>query len=158
MGLLDYASCERVFQPNLEGKPIVVLSNNDGCVVARSNEAKLIPGIKMGVPYFEVKNICKKYNIKTFSSNYPLYSSFSARVMSILRDFAINQEIYSIDESFLDLTGISNLTSYSQKMRATVKQWTGIPVSVGLGQTKVLAKFANHLAKKHKFLNNVKSV
>lgn len=149
-----YASCERVFQPVLENMPIVVLSNNDGCVIARSNEAKAL-NIKMGVPYFEIKDLCNKHNIHVCSSNYTLYGSMSKRVMSILGDFAIRQEIYSIDESFLDLTGINNLTAYAQQIRSKVHKWAGIPVSVGLGQTKVLAKFANHLAKKHKFLNNV---
>jgi DNA polymerase V len=143
-----------VFQPHLEHKPIIILSNNDGCAVARSHEAKSL-GIKMGVPYFEIKDICQKHDIQVFSSKYTLYSSMSRRVMSILKDFAVRQEIYSIDESFLDLTGVPNLTNYGQKIRDTVKQWTGIPVCIGIGHTKVLAKFANHLAKKHKFLNGV---
>ncbi len=149
-----YASCERVFQPHLEGKPIIVLSNNDGCAVARSNEAKTL-GIKMGQPYFEIRDLCRKYGVYVFSSNYTLYSDMSNRVMAILKQFAVRQEVYSIDESFLDLSGIDNLTNHGQKIRTTVKQWTGIPVCVGIGETKVLAKFANHLAKKHKFLNGV---
>lgn len=149
-----YASCERVFQPMLENKPIIVLSNNDGCVIARSNEAKAL-NIKMGVPYFEIKDLCNRHNIHVCSSNYTLYGSMSRRVMSILSDFAIRQEVYSIDESFLDLSGINNLTAYAQQIRTRVHKWTGIPISIGLGHTKVLAKFANHLAKKHKFLNNI---
>ena len=151
-----YASCERVFQPQLNGKPVIILSNNDGCVIARSNEVKQNPiSIKMGVPYFEIKQQCQKYAVHVFSSNYTLYGNMSARVHSILKDMAVRQEVYSIDESFLDLTGIADLTNYAQKIRSRVKQWTGIPVCVGLGQTKVLAKLANHLAKKHKFLNGV---
>lgn len=149
-----YASCERVFQPALEGKPIIVLSNNDGCAVARSNEAKML-GIKMGQPFFEIKDLCKKHKVYVFSSNYTLYGNMSKRVMNTLQQFAPRQEIYSIDECFLDFAGMQNLTDYGQKIRKTVKQWTGIPVGVGIGQTKVLAKFANHLAKKYPFLNGV---
>ena len=149
-----YASCERVFQPALEGKPIIVLSNNDGCAVARSNEAKAL-GIKMGAPYFEIKQICDKYKVNVFSSNYTLYGNMSKRVMNTLQQFAPRQEIYSIDECFLDLAGMQDLTEHGQKIRKTVKQWTGIPVGVGIAKTKVLAKFANHLAKKYPFLNGV---
>ena len=149
-----YVSCERLFQPQLEGKPVIILSNNDGCAVARSNEAKAL-GIKMGVPYFEIKDLCRKHGVQVFSSNYTLYGDLSNRVHSVLKDMAVRQEVYSVDESFLDLSGIPNLTNYAQKIRSRVKQWTGIPVCVGLGHTKVLAKFANHLAKKHKFLNGV---
>ena len=149
-----YVSCERVFQPWLEGKPVIVLSNNDGCVVARANEAKAL-GIKMGVPYFEIKDLCRKHKVHVYSSNYTLYGDLSARVMSILKEFGVRQEVYSIDESFLDLSGIPDLTNYGQKIRDRVKKWTGIPVCVGIGQTKVLAKLANHLAKKHPFLDGV---
>ena len=149
-----YVSCERLFQPQLEGKPVIILSNNDGCAVARSNEAKAL-GIKMGVPYFEIKDLCRKHGVQVFSSNYTLYGDLSNRVHSVLKDMAVRQEVYSVDESFLDLSGIPDLTNYAQKIRSRVKQWTGIPVCVGLGHTKVLAKFANHLAKKHKFLNGV---
>ena len=149
-----YCSCERVFQPMLEGKKIVVLSNQDGCAVARSNEVK--PFVKMGQPYFEFKHLCKELEIHVFSSNYVLYGSLSKRVMATLKEFGVRQEIYSIDECFLDLTGVADLTKYGHSIRARVKQWTGIPVSVGIGgQTKTLAKFANHLAKKHQFLNGV---
>ncbi len=149
-----YASCERVFQPSLENKPIIVLSNNDGCAVARSNEAKAL-GIKMGAPYFEIKHICDKHRVNVFSSNYTLYGNMSKRVMNTLQQFAPRQEIYSIDECFLDLAGMQDLTEHGQKIRKTVKQWTGIPVGVGIAKTKVLAKFANHLAKKYPFLNGV---
>lgn len=149
-----YASCERVFQPRLEGKPIIILSNNDGCAVARSNEAKAL-GIKMGTPYFEIKQLCEKYDIQVFSSNYTLYSDMSNRVMEVMKPFGIRQEIYSIDESFLDLSGIPKLTEHCQHMRKIVKQYTGIPICVGIAPTKVLAKLANHLAKKHSFLNSV---
>lgn len=149
-----YASCERVFRPELKERPLIVLSNQDGAVISRSNEAKSL-GIKMGIPYYQIKEVCKKYDVQIFSSNYVLYNSISVRLMSILAKFAVSQEIYSIDETFLDLMGINNLTAYSEKMRATVMQCTSIPISVGVGQTKVLAKFANYLAKKHKFLNNI---
>ena len=102
-----FASCERVFEPSLNNKPVVILSNNDGCVIARSNEVKRPPiSIKMGAPYFEVRDICRQYGVRVFSSNYELYGSMSSRIMSILRDFGVRQEVYSIDESFLDLSGI----------------------------------------------------
>jgi DNA polymerase V len=149
-----FASCERVFQPNLEGKPIVVLSNNDGCIIARSQEAKDI-GIKMGSPYFEVKELLFKHKVYVFSSNYVLYSDMSSRVMAILKDFGIRQEVISVDESFLDLTGLADLTNHGQKIKTTIKQYSGLPVCVGIAKTKVLAKFANHLAKKYKTLNGV---
>lgn len=144
-----YVSCERVFNPHLEGKPVVVLSNNDGCAVARSNEVKAL-GIKMGQPWFKMKDIAKKHGIIALSSNYTLYGDMSARVMSILSDFSPNQEIYSIDECFLDLDGFdpNMLIDYGQKIRQTVRQSTGIPVCVGMADTKTLAKLANHCAKK----------
>lgn len=143
-----YASCERVFDPKLAGKPVVVLSNNDGCVVARSNEAKTL-GIPMGIPFFKVREQIEKHNIFVLSSNYTLYADMSGRVMETLSHFTPHIEIYSIDEAFLDLSGISeNLTDYGRRMRRTVKQWTGIPVSIGIGPTKTLAKLANKLAKK----------
>ncbi|MFN8771206.1 MAG: Y-family DNA polymerase [Neisseriaceae bacterium] len=150
-----YVSCERVFKPSLNNKPVIVLSNNDGCIISRSNEAKAITGIKMGIPYFEIKNIVKKHNIQTFSSNYTLYADLSNRTMSILREFAIRQEIYSIDESFLDLTGITSLTLHGQKIKATIKKWVGLPVGIGIAETKVLAKFANYLAKKYRGFDGV---
>lgn len=144
-----YVSCERVFNPRLEGNPVVVLSNNDGCAVARSNEVKAL-GIKMGEPWFKMKDVAQKHGIIALSSNYSLYGDMSARVMSILSDFSPNQEIYSIDECFLDLDGFdsSSLMDYGQKMRQTVRQSTGIPVCVGMADTKTLAKLANHCAKK----------
>ena len=144
-----YASCERVFQPSLENKPIVVLSNNDGCVIARSNEAKAL-GIKMGAPAFKMKPIFDHYNVHVFSSNFALYGDLSNRVMQILSQESPAIEIYSIDEAFLDLKGIKKLNKFSIDLRKKVGQWTGIPVSVGIAPTKTLAKVANRIAKKHK--------
>ncbi len=151
-----YASCERVFNPGLENKPVIVLSNNDGCVVARSNEVKAL-GIKMGTPVFKIKNIIEKEKITVFSSNYALYGDMSQRVMATLSQFTPNIEIYSIDEAFLDFSGFEyrNLVNYAQQIRKTVLQWTGIPVSIGVGQTKTLAKIAVHIAKKNKQCKNV---
>ena len=144
-----YASCERVFNPKLEGKPIVVLSNNDGCVVARSNEVKAL-GIPMGEPWFKIEKESNRHGIIAFSSNYALYSDMSARVMGILGRFSPHQEIYSIDECFLGLEGFEkwNLETYAQNIRYQVKRDTGIPVSIGIAATKTLAKLANHVAKK----------
>lgn len=144
-----YASCERVFQPKLEGKPIVVLSNNDGCVIARSNEAKAL-GIKMGAPAFKVKEVFEAHKVNVFSSNFALYGDLSARVMQILAHQAPAIEIYSIDEAFLDFSGIMKPNEFSAELRSKVKQWTGIPVSIGIAPTKTLAKVANYVAKKHK--------
>ncbi|MBI9017329.1 MAG: Y-family DNA polymerase [Phycisphaerae bacterium] len=143
-----YVSCERVFNPALENRPVAVLSNNDGCIVARSNEVKAL-GIKMGVPYFKEKPFLKKHGTAIFSSNYALYGDMSQRVMKTLAGFCDDMEIYSIDEAFLDLSNLANidLCDYGQQIRRTVRQWTGIPVSVGIGPTKTLAKLANHLAK-----------
>lgn len=143
-----YVSCERVFDPRLEGIPVVVLSNNDGCAVARSAEVKAL-GVKMGMPWFKMKDLAKRHGIIALSSNYTLYGDMSARVMSILSRFSPKQEIYSIDECFLDLAGFdpSGLSEYGQKIRRTVIQGTGIPVCVGIAQTKTLAKLANHCAK-----------
>ncbi len=144
-----YASCERVFQPKLAGQPIVVLSNNDGCVVARSNEAKAL-GIAMGVPEFQIRPLLHAHHVQVFSSNYTLYGDLSQRVMETLEQFSPDLEIYSIDESFLSLTGFErrNLTDYGRAIRKTVKQWTGLPVSVGIAETKTLAKIANRIAKR----------
>lgn len=144
-----YVSCERVFNPRLEGKPVVVLSNNDGCAVARSNEVKSL-GIKMGEPWFKMEQIAKQHGIIAYSSNYTLYGDMSARVMSILSDFSPKQEIYSIDECFLDLDGFDpqSLMAYGQIIRQTVKSNVGIPVCIGIAETKTLAKLANHCAKK----------
>ncbi len=144
-----YASCERVFNPRLAGKPVIVLSNNDGCVVARSNEAKAL-GIAMGVPEFQIRPLIHAHKIQVFSSNYTLYGDMSQRVMETLQQFSPEVEVYSIDEAFLSLSGFEsrNLTEYGRTIRATVKQWTGIPVSVGIAETKTLAKIAGHLAKR----------
>ena len=145
-----YASCERVFQPELENKPIVVLSNNDGCVVARSAEAKDL-GIKMGVPIFQIKQQVKFYNIRVFSSNYSLYGDVSNRVMSTISKYVPNYEVYSIDEIFLDLSGFEklyNLVDYCKEIKYVVKRNTRIPISIGIAPTKTLAKAANKLVKK----------
>jgi len=150
-----YASCERVFEPKLEGKPIIVLSNNDGCVIARSNEAKAL-GVKMGVPYFQVKGMAINKGITVKSSNYPLYGDMSSRVMSIISNYSPEQEVYSIDESFLELSGLTfNLIEHMQTLRQQVQQWTGIPVCVGMGSTKVLSKLANRIAKTYPRFNGV---
>ena len=144
-----FASCERVFNPALENKPIVVLSNNDGCIVARSNEAKAL-GIPMGKPYFEWREVCRKNKVTVFSSNFQLYGDMSDRVMSTLNHFCPEMEVYSIDEAFLQLDGFADqdVTAYAQHIRHKIKQWTGLPVSIGIAPTKVLAKVANHIAKK----------
>ena len=144
-----YASCERVFEPKLEGKPIVVLSNNDGCIIARSNEAKAL-GIKMGVPYFKVRGLIVRNSVVVKSSNYPLYGDMSSRVMRVISQYSPIQEVYSIDESFIDLAGLPfQLRNHMQSLRQKVKSWTGVPVCVGIGSTKVLAKLANRIAKKY---------
>jgi DNA polymerase V len=143
-----YVSCQRVFEPKYENRPVVVLSNNDGCVVARSNEAKNF-GIPMGAPYFKCKSELQKIGCKVFSSNYSLYGDMSARVMKIINQACENIEIYSIDEAFLDLSNLPNkdLIPFCQNLKNYIKKCTGIPVSFGLGQTKTLAKLANNLAK-----------
>ena len=145
-----YVSCERVFDPKLENKPVVVLSNNDGCAISRSNEAKAL-GIKMGTPWFKLKAFAKQENVTALSSNYTLYLDMSHRVMTLLAKFSPDQEIYSIDESFLDLTTFKSkdLIKYSQQIKSKIKQWTGLPVSIGIGSTKTLSKLANHIAKKN---------
>jgi len=144
-----YASCERVFRPDLIGKPIVVLSNNDGCVIARSNEAKTI-GVPMGAPAFKHEGLFKEHNIQVFSANFALYGDMSQRVMSILGEYSPEMEIYSIDEAFLKLEGFEkfNLQEYGQQIQCKVVKWTGIPISVGIAPTKALAKVANRIAKK----------
>ena len=144
-----YASCERVFAPNLKERAIVILSNNDGCIVARSNEAKSL-GIPMGAPIFKQKAIIKKHNVAVFSSNYELYGDMSKRVMDSLSLFTPDMEVYSIDEAFLRLDYLQprNLYEYCKTIREKILQWTGIPVSIGIAPTKVLAKIANHVAKK----------
>ena len=142
-----YASCERVFEPRLEGRPIIVLSNNDGCVVARSNESKAI-GIPMGAPVHECKELIRQYGVVVRSSNYALYGDMSRRVMNILSEYSPNQEVYSIDESFLDFTGMPKPLELAARLRADVRKRTGIPVAVGIGRTKTLAKLGNYCAKK----------
>ena len=151
-----YASCERIFNPKLMRRPIVVLSNNDGCIITRSAEAKKL-GIKMGEPYFKAKKIIDKNNVKVFSSNYSLYGDISQRVMETLARFAPDIEIYSIDEAFLGLNGFENyeLSTYCRYIRRTIKQWVGIPVSIGVSSTKTLSKIANNLAKKNKEYDGV---
>ena len=144
-----YASCERVFNPKLNGQPIVVLSNNDGCVVARSNEAKAL-GIGMGVPEFQIRPLLSAHRVQVFSSNYTLYGDMSQRVMETLEQFSPDVEVYSIDEAFLSLVGFEprGLIEHGRLIRRTVPQWTGIPVSVGIAETKTLAKIANRIAKR----------
>jgi len=146
-----YCSCERAFNPSLKNKPVAVLSNNDGCIVARSDEVKAL-GIPMGAPFHEYENIIKKEKVVVFSSNYSLYGDMSKRVMDILSTFTPAIEIYSIDEAFLDFTGFrkENLEVIGRDIRETVLKWTGIPVSVGFSLTKTLAKVANRIAKKEK--------
>ncbi len=144
-----YASCERVFRPDLVGKPVVVLSNNDGCVIARSNEAKAA-GVPMGAPAFKYKELFKQQKINVFSSNFALYGDMSQRVMEVLGTYSSDMEIYSIDEAFLKLEGLEStqLDELGLKMKKQVQQWTGIPISVGYAPTKALSKVANHIAKK----------
>lgn len=146
-----YASCEKLFRYDLKNTPIVVLSNNDGCVVARSKEAKAL-GIKMGVPVFQIQDVIQQHNIQVFSSNYALYADLSNRVMRTLESLAPRVEVYSIDEAFLDLTGLDTLTpllDLGQKIKHNVDQWIGIQVCIGIAPTKTLAKLANHAAKKY---------
>ena len=145
-----YASCERVFQPQWESKAIVILSNNDGCVIARSNEAKAL-GIPMGAPAFQYYSFFKQKGVKVFSSNYPLYGDMSSRVMSILEQYTPNLEIYSIDEAFLQFKGFDlfNLEAEGNRIQKQIRRWTGIPVSIGMGPSKSLAKIANKIAKKY---------
>ena len=153
IGLVDcnsfYVSCERLFNPKIRKKPVVVLSNNDGCIISRSNEAKAL-GIKMGEPYFKAKDIIVKNKVEVFSSNYSLYGDLSRRVMRTLKRFNSDIEIYSIDEAFMDLSNFSDqeIEKVGKEIRGTVLQWTGIPTSIGIAKTKTLSKVANHIAKK----------
>ena len=144
-----YCSCERLFRPDLRNRPVGVLSNNDGCFVSRTNELKAL-GVKMGEPYFKVKDICKKNNVAVFSANFSLYTNLSDRVMSTLFDFTPNIEVYSVDEAFLDLSGFDEKTilDYCRHIKETVERNTGIPVGIGVGRSKVMAKLANRIAKK----------
>lgn len=142
-----YVSCERVFRPSLNGKPVVVLSNNDGCAIARSNEARDL-GIKMGEPWFKIKHLADSEGLVALSANFALYGDMSDRMMSLAAGLGPQQEIYSIDESFINLSGVrGNLVEHSRKVRQRILQWTGIPCCVGIGPTKTLAKLANHIAK-----------
>ncbi|OUJ83388.1 MULTISPECIES: Y-family DNA polymerase [Acinetobacter] len=154
-----YVSCERVFNPSLIDKPVIVLSNNDGCAVARSNEAKIL-GIKMGVPLFQIKDIVQQNNVIVLSSNYTLYAEMSRRFHKVLGTYVTEseQEIYSIDECFLDLTDYYenfNLTNLAQDMRTKILKWVGLPCCVGIGSSKTEAKIANHIAKKYPAFNSV---
>ena len=146
-----YVSCERLFNPKIRKKPVVVLSNNDGCIISRSNEAKAL-GIKMGEPYFKEKKIIVKNNVQVFSSNYSLYGDISRRVMRTLKRFNSDIEVYSIDEAFLDLSNFSDneIENIGHEIRSIVLKWTGIPTSIGIAKTKTLSKVANHIAKKKK--------
>ena len=146
-----YVSCERLFNPKIQKKAVVVLSNNDGCVISRSREAKDL-GIKMGEPYFKVKELVKKNKVEVYSSNYALYGDISRRVMKVLKTFSPKVEIYSIDEAFIDLSFIDEkgAEDYGREIRSRVLKWTGIPTSVGIASTKTLSKVANHIAKKEK--------
>jgi len=153
IGLVDcnsfYVSCERLFNPRIRKKPVVVLSNNDGCIISRSNEAKAL-GIKMGEPYFKAKDIIIKNKVEVFSSNYSLYGDLSRRVMRTLKRFNTEIEVYSIDEAFIDLSNFPDfeVEKIGKEIRETVLQWTGIPTSIGIAKTKTLSKIANHIAKK----------
>lgn len=151
-----YVSCERLFDPALEGRPVVVLSNNDGCVVARSQEVKAL-GVAMGAPWHTLTALARRHGIVALSSNYALYADLSRRMMAVLGSFAPRQEIYSIDESFLDLTGLppGSLSAHGRQMRAQVRRLLGLPVCVGIGSTKTLAKLANRIAKKDAVLEGV---
>ena len=144
-----YASCERVFNPSLQNKPVAILSNNDGCIIARSDEVKKL-NLPMGAPIFKWKNFCKYHQITVLSSNYPLYGDMSARVMTILEQFSPNVEVYSIDEAFIDLTGFDqhDFNTYGKSIRQRIIKWTGIPTCVGIAPTKALCKVANKIARK----------
>ena len=143
-----YVSCERVFNPSLKNKPIVVLSNNDGCILSRSDEAKKI-GIKMGEPVFKIKDLISKYDVQLFSTNFALYGDMSSRVMSLLSQFSPSIEIYSVDEAFIDFSGIDQRHLVAGNLITKIKKSTGIPISIGVARTKTLAKIANHIAKKY---------
>ena len=149
-----FVSCERVFNPALNNRPVVVLSNNDGCVISRSNEAKAL-GIKMGVPFYQIKDLVKQYNMGVYSTNFTLYGDMSDRIMNTLRNLVSDIEVYSIDEAFLHLHGIEDVASYSRHIVRTVIKNTGVPVSIGVAPTKTLGKVANHFAKKYKAYHNV---
>lgn len=154
-----FCSCEILFNPKLINQPVIVLSNNDGCAVSRTPKAKAL-GIAMGAPYFKIREICEKNHVGVFSSNFSLYTNISDRVMDTLKQFSPKMEVYSVDEAWLDLSQIktNDLHSYGVEIKKTVERWTGIPVSVGIGKTKMLAKAANHIAKHQRDLNGVLSL
>lgn len=143
-----YASVHRVFDPTLRRRPVVVLSNNDGCVVTRTAEAKAL-GIARGVPYFQIRELAERHGVAVLSSNYELYQSMSDRMMAVIRTLVPRQEIYSIDEQFADVSGMENLTALGREARARVLKWTGIPTCAGIAPTKTLAKLCDHWAKVH---------
>jgi DNA polymerase V len=150
-----YCSCERVFDASLIGKPVIILSNNDGCAVARSEEAKSL-GIKMGAPLFQIRHLVKEHGVRVLSSNYSLYGDFQRRILDCVSQFSPVVEVYSIDENFIDLSGFDNrYESIAVEMRATVRQHTGIPTCIGIGPTKTLAKLANYTAKKNPIFGGV---
>lgn len=149
-----FVSCERVFNPSLCGRPVIVLSNNDGCVISRSNEAKAL-GIGMAVPFYQIKPLVKQHDVAVFSTNFTLYGDMSDRVMTVLSGFVPDMEVYSVDEAFLHLHGLDNLPDYAARLVRTVHKCTGIPVSIGVAPTKTLAKTANHFAKKYSGYKNV---
>lgn len=141
-----YCSCERVFQPRLQGKPLICLSNNDGCAIARSDEAKAL-GVKMAQPWYQIRHLEKSAGLVALSANFPLYGDMSARMMSLASELGDSQEIYSIDECFIGLKRIVDVTQRAKNIRAKILQWIGIPTCIGIGQTKTLAKLANYIAK-----------
>ena len=152
IALLDcnnfYASCERIFRPDLISKPVIVLSNNDGCVIARSNEVKKM-GINMGIPLYQIKKIVKQYQINLFSSNFSLYGDISMRIMEIIKNDISNVEIYSIDEAFIDFSQLANYKFNATSLIHKIYKWTGIPTSIGVAQNKTLSKIANFFAKQN---------
>lgn len=149
-----YASCERVFRPDLRTSPVVVLSNNDGCVITRSAEAKAL-GIKMGAPRFKIEQIVRQHRVQVFSSNYELYGDLSRRMMASIATLVPRIEVYSIDECFADVAGMTGLTQLGEQIKDRVLQWVGIPTCVGIAPTKTLAKFCNHLAKRHRYFKGI---
>jgi DNA polymerase V len=149
-----YASCERIFRPGLNNKPVIVLSNNDGCAIARTSEAKAL-GIKMGAPYFKIKSLCEQHGVQVFSCNFALYTNISNRVMQTIIQNCPDVEVYSVDEAFADLTGIDDIFSHGKMLREKILQNVGIPTGVGIAPTKVLSKIANHIAKKSEKANGV---
>lgn len=150
-----FCSCERLFDPSLINKPVIVLSNNDGCAIARTPEAKAL-GIKMGDPYFKIRELCENKNVAVFSSNFSLYTNLSERVMNVLRGFGVEVEVYSVDEAWIDITGVTDdYLAYGRVIKETVEREVGIPVGVGIAHTKTMSKLANHIAKKSKRADGV---